>query len=423
MDLPAGAGGQTISAGGACPEQGSGEVVIEITGLPEGVEADVLIAGPTHHEVKASGTLTDVAAGSYAVTAARVYDADPLVRTVFDANVTTPDFCVAPGASQSMAITYAAIPSSNRLWSVNDSSLLGFPANALDETGSSSATVKVPATVRSAAFDRDGHLWTVGGRHILRFASLGVSGAEDVSIALPNLTCDLPQAHLAFDLQGNLWVAKFCPEEVLRIAASDLGTSGEKEPDASFTNVPGADALAFDQHGNLWVTSPRKLMRFDAARLGGIDSDPADLELSIVTTGGSSELWPTGFAFDAAGNLWGLSFFENLLFRLAPPDLAGSGVRTVEVKAADVFAVGVATLSTLPAFDDSGGLWFGVSHHPPTDTVIGRFSPEQLAMNSGGFIEPEVQITSPGSYLGRVATVAFFPAPVGLPLFHSLPAP
>jgi streptogramin lyase len=277
---------------------------------------------------------------------------------------------------------------------------------------------------RSVAFDRDGHLWTLGSGapHILRLASLGASGSQDISIALPNVTCELALAHLAFDPEGNLWLTKICPDQVLRIAASELETSGDKEPDASLTSVSAPDALAFDRHGNLWVTSaPRKLLRFDAARLGGTDSDPADLELSIMTPGSTTPLKPTGFAFDASGNLWGLDYEFGLVYRLTPADLTGTGVRTVEPPL--TIAVGLAAPSTLPAFDESGGLWFGVPGSAPMDAVMGRLSPEQLALNSGGFIEPEVLMRSPSLRWARVAPVAFFPAPAGLPLFHSLPAP
>jgi hypothetical protein len=238
---------------------------------------------------------------------------------------------------------------------------------------------------------------------------------------MPNVACALALSHLAFDPEGNLWLTKRCSDAVVRIAASELGSSGIKEPDASFTSVSTPDALAFDRHGNLWVSVPLKLLRFDAARLGQIDSGPPDLELTIMRTTRSWELRPSGFAFDVAGNLWGLDYWEGLLFRLAATDLAGTGVRTVEP--ASELVIGVATLSTVPAFDDGGGLWFGVSRTAADAGVVGRLSPAQLAMNGGGFVDPEVQITSRGFVGSRMATVAFFPAPAGLPLFHSLPAP
>jgi streptogramin lyase len=415
--MPAGAAGEMMSAGGACPEHGSGQLVIEIAGLPEAVEADVRIAGPDQLEVRSASTLTTATAGSYVVTAARVYDADAIVRTAFEATVTTPDFCLTADGSQAIAVTYAAIPTSNKLWSAVERSLSGFAASALAKTGSSVATLEVQQDAgRSVAFDRDGNVWALGssmaGPHL-------ISVGRGISITLANVTCEQAISHLAFDPEGNLWLTKFCNDEVLRIAASELGTSGTKAPDASLTSVTAPDALAFDRHGNLWVSGAKNLRRFDAARLQQMDSNPPDLELSIVRSGGSWELRPTGFAFDATGNLWVLDFWERVLFRLAPTDLAGTGVRTVEP--AIELVVDVATLSTVPAFDDGGGLWFGLAR-TAQGGVIGRLSPAQLAMAGGVYVDPEVKITSPGLAWSRSAPVAFFPAPAGLPLFHSLPA-
>jgi hypothetical protein len=417
------------SAGGACPEQGLGKLVIEITGLPEGVEADVLLTGPEQLEISASGTLTGVTAGGYAVTAARVYDADAIVRTVFHATVTTPGFCLPPDGSQAISIIYSEIPSSNKLWNtVNSQGVAAFERGAIGETGSREATVAIKGpTVRGLAFDRDGNLWTLkrsdSGPDIMRFpaASLGSSGelAPDISIPVPDGDCGPAFLTLAFDAAGNLWLSHACRDEVRRIAASQLGTSGEKEADA-LLSVADPDGLAFDGHGNLWVDVPSGLARFDAARLGRVDADPPDLRLSITTTIHSWQVNPAGFAFDATGNLWGLDVSSSLLFRLTPADLAGTGARTVT--AAVAFRVDAAGATTVPAFDDGGGLWVGLSDATP-DGAFGRISPEQLAMNGGGLLVPEVQITSASIGWGSTTSLAFFPAPAGLPLFHALPVP
>jgi len=426
----AGAGGALASLGGACPEQGSGELAIEITGLPEEIEADVLIAGPEQLEVTVGSTLTGVTAGGYSVTAARVYDADAIVRTVFDATVTMHEFCLLAGGSQTITVAYAAIPTSNKLWTGTDSTLSAFPGDAISETGSRAAAVEIRGSGRSVTFDRDGGVWTRGASpsdpHIVHFpaASADISSRVELSIsgAMSNVGCEPAVWDLAFDAEGNLWLTDPCGDVVTRIAAGELGTSRTKEPDATFTGVSQPTTLAFDHQGNLWVSSTtlRRLFRIDAARLGGgFDADPADLELSVMTARTvSSVLSPSGFAFDAAGNLWGLSYMESALFRLTPADQAGTGARTVE--AAVAYVVPVAVLTTVPAFDDAGGLWVGMSR-ASSDGLVGRFSPAQLAMGSGGPFEPEVLITAPALAWGGRASLAFFPAPAGLPLFHSLP--
>jgi hypothetical protein len=176
---------------------------------------------------------------------------------------------------------------------------------------------------------------------------------------------------LAFDGVGNLWLSCACRDEVRRISASQLSSSGDKEPDVVLTGVTGPDGLAFDRQGNLWVDVPGGLARFDAARLGGDDSDPPDLELSIMTALHTWQVIPSGFAFDATGNLWGLSYSSSLLFRLTPAELAGTGVRTVDAAAAPVDVAGA---SAVPAFDEGGGLWLGVNTSS-AEGVLGRVAP------------------------------------------------
>src|SRR6185503_21245732 len=71
---PGGAGGEVSSMGGGCSEDGAGTLVVEISGLPADVEADVQVVGPDELAFTTSDTIMDVvAAGTYTVTAARVY--------------------------------------------------------------------------------------------------------------------------------------------------------------------------------------------------------------------------------------------------------------------------------------------------------------------------------------------------------------
>jgi hypothetical protein len=125
-------------------------------------------------------------------------------------------------------------------------------------------------------------------------------------------------------------------------------------------------------------------------------------------------------AFDAEGNVWGLDFGLNAVFQVAAESLTDTGVQ--DVQAAVSFVVNIGALLNTPAFDDGGGLWLNLSSDALGGT-FGRFSPTQLGMSSGtGMpITPDVLITS--ASVSTELPVAFFPAPAGLPLFHSLPAP
>jgi hypothetical protein len=64
------------------------------------------------------------------------------------------------------------------------------------------------------------------------------------------------------------------------------------------------------------------------------------------------------------------------------------------------------------AFDEQGGLW-----SPGAQGKIIRFSADDLS--GSGTTSPERVILS--GDIGSANSVAIYPAPAGLPLFHSLP--
>jgi hypothetical protein len=428
----AGAGGEgTPGAGGAaCSEQGSGTLVIEVSGLPVGVAPDISIAGPDMLNATEEGPLEDVAAGDYVVTADRVFDEDPIVRTVFDATVTTPPFCLTDGDSQTIKVTYTAIPSSNKLWMPTDmdDELAGFSSSAISASGMTDASVSIDAPgSKSIAFDQDGNLWAVGPTlaedMLARFkaADLGESGtrAPDVHFNVPEIECIPAIANIAFDAAGNLWLSA-CGGEVHRIAAAELTGTGDKTSDVLLAGLTENDGLAFDADGNLWVGGGPKLVRYDAVRLDTSDADPPDLSLQISAAIGAKPIKADVMAFDKAGNLWGVDEGGNFVFQIAASDLAQTGDKAVTAEHS--FVVEVTALPTTPAFDDSNNLWVGLSSDQ-FGGQFGGFSPAQLGMSkdTGAPVTPAILINS--ASVGTGLPIAFFPAPAGLPLFHSIPAP
>lgn len=420
---PGGAGG----AGGAetCSATGTGTLVVEVTGLPEGVAPDISFTGAHDYALDEAGSLEDVDAGAYAVTAARVFDTDPIVRTVYDAVVTAPSFCLGDGDSHTVEVTYTAIPTSNKLWlpTGKDDELAGFTSQAIAETGMTDASVSIhaPGAV-SVAFDRNGNLWAVGpvaGSDMLvriPATDLGESGTRepDIKISVPEIECYPFINHIAFDGSGNLWLSA-CGDEVHRIAAEDLTTSGDKTSDVLLTEVVNNSGIAFDAAGNLWVAGGPTLERFDAARLETSDTDPPDLALTVKAAEPTTTvLGVDEIAFDKAGNLWGIS--GGTVFELAAADLDATGEQ--EQIASHSFSMDVLGLPATPAFDEGNALWVGLA-----DGTFGKFSPAQLVVTKGpgAPVTPEVLITSDSITTGL--PLAFFPAPEGLPLYHSLPEP
>ena len=424
-----GAAGETGTGGtggsSGCTPIGKGSVVVDVVGLPSGVEADVTLDGPEGSElVSESVTFDEMRGGTYTARAALVTDDDPIVRTVFDATLEPSSFCLEAGSSQTVTVTYQPLPSSNKLWTTNqgDFPLVAFASELLGETsdGSASVTIGSPAGA-DMAFDNYGNLWSVGPStaepHLMRYSAavLGTSGEpeRERSIDIEGIPCSPSVRAITFDLLGFLWVST-CGDQVVRLTTADIALDGAVTPEVVLSNVTENGNIAFDGDGNLWVVSEGLIARYDAARLNASDGEPPDRLLTVTNPDDTNALTATDLVFDAAGDLWVTDFGGNLVFRVAAADLEGTGEETVA--AAVRVTIGVTALIDRPVFDESGGLWIGLG-----GGGVGRLSPEQLTVDTtaGEPTDPEVVITS--ADLGSVARIGFFPAARGLPLFHSLP--
>ncbi len=414
-----------VAVGGDCGTDGSGTLVIEVTGLPDGVAADIDIAGPNELNLDKSDSIEGVDAGSYTITADRVFDEDPIVRTVYDATVTTPALCLADGGTSTIKVTYKAIPTSNKLWMPTALANEGaaFASAKLEASGTTTASISIDGGIgKSIAFDRDGNLWTLGPTldfpHVLRFsaASLASSGKKEPDVSFnidPEVVDCVPSMRtLAFDASGNLWLSA-CGDQILRVPADDLtGVDGTKTPDLLIALTSANEGIAFDRAGNLWVGGGAALLRYDASRLDASTGDAPDLELTVEDS--VSGLKADFVTFDKAGNLWGTDFAANGVFQIAAADLEGTGAKDVTANVSIV--VDVLALMHQPAFDEGNGLWLGLDAGN-----IGRLSPTQLGMSTsaGSPVTPSVVIKS--SSIDSQLPIAFFPAPQGLPLYHSIP--
>ncbi|HWP07018.1 MAG TPA: hypothetical protein VNN72_14795, partial [Polyangiaceae bacterium] len=375
-----GAGGETAS--GDCPSNGTGTVIVEVTGLSADVEGSVEVTrGGTSQTLTETTTLDDETTGTVVVTAKRVTDSDPIVRTVFDPVVTNGSFCLEDGDSHTVSVSYAAIPSSNRLWTSN---LLGFDSASLAVPGDVRADVFGSAPIgKDVAFDRNGNLWSLGAtlaeKMLVRVPAenLATSGMNDFDreIDVPEIECLPALKAMAFDPRGNLWLGA-CGGNILELPASSLAHSGEAAASTVLSGIDDSADLAFDAEGNLWVATGATILRYDAHRLSASSADAADLTLTPRDVMHSRDLGATGLAFDAHGNLWGFDFGSNTIFELAAADLEANGEQTVVSKVS--FVVGVLSLLDRGAFDDGGGLWISYAIDQ-----LARLSPQQLTESAG----------------------------------------
>jgi hypothetical protein len=415
---PDGGGGEGGSDGG-CVESGQGTLVVEVSGLPAAVDADVTLTTPSGTTpLTATRTFDDSPGGTYALAARRVMDTDPIVRTVYDPTVTASTVCLEGAATETLSVRYTAIPSSNKLWT---SDLEGFASDVLGDTTTADPSVEISSPGgKDVAFDRDGNLWSLGATlaepMVVRLSAseLGASGDPefDRGLQLP-ISCLPAVRAMAFDPDGNLFVSA-CGGEIVKVAASSLTRSGEVTAAAVLSGLEDSQDLAFDADGNLWSTDAGKIVRFDAERLAASTGAAPDRSLTARDAEDGRDLGATGIVFDADGNLWGFDFGSNTIFQLAASDLAGTGADSVVSEVS--ITVGVDVLLNRGAFDDGGGLWFSYG-----GTRLARLSPSQLTVSvpSGEAVMPERIVTS-DPVLSDLR-LGFFPAAAGLPLYHSLP--
>ena len=427
-------GGGDAGAAGAssCAESGVGVIKLVVTGLPADVAASVTITGSEALPESESTTLSDSAAGEYTVTAKRVYDADALVRTAYEPSVSGAAFCLAEDGTQTVTVSYSAIPTSNQLWTINgngDSApLLGFASAKLVETATVPATTAADAAVaRSLAFDYDGNLWAGGAPEtnatLVRYpaAMLDGVGAPELDYALnvPAIDCVPAVRGVALDSSGNIWVSG-CGKKVLRIDKPELAARSadvvDVEPGVTLSGFDlENDDLAFDGAGNLWLAAEGKLLRFDKARLAADDADAADLVLDVTTDDAEPKALAANFlTFDVSGNLWASDFAGNQVFEIVKADLTGSGAVTSVAKVH--VSVDILAVMSRPAFDDEGSLWLTLAAGK-----FGKLTAEQLAVSSDAGAPTAPAVIIAGTGVGSADGLAFFPAASGLPLASAQP--
>ncbi|MCS7058810.1 MAG: hypothetical protein NZL94_08035 [Meiothermus sp.] len=436
--LPVALGMAFGQAGQDCPRVGQGELRVEVAGLPPGLPARLRVSGPGGYSQTLTGSQSlRVAAGPYALQAETLADSHPIVRQAYRGGQSR--ICVRANRTTSARIEYRLIPTSGRVWFGEQlrHRVYGFPRSQLGAAGmlrpSPDANTQAFAAL---AFDREGNLWIArrfgSEPHLYRYAatSLGRENpTPDRRINLRGLSQNHRVNALAFDREGNLWIAAYTADSVFRLSAAQLESAGSGPtalaPQVTLS-VAGPSSLAFDREGNLWVgrgeagsLAEPEVLRYNRARLGR--SIPAgqgpDRNLTTLHWNRINRLGNSSLAFDREGNLWVMSLVSGTLHRLPKEVLSGTGSQTFDNPDADgilrIF-LGNGRLYGM-AFDEGGGLWVTYG-----SDRLAWLSPAQLTASTAASdpLTPE-RVFTLSSALPH--SPALFPAPAGLPLFHSLP--
>jgi sugar lactone lactonase YvrE len=186
-------------------------------------------------------------------------------------------------------------------------------AASLAACGSPSAAFSITSTALAGrfglVFDRAGDLWMSNSTSntVVEFSAsqLAASGAVTPVVTLSGSAIGNP-GRIAFDVYGNLWVPNTASNTVVEFSVSQLGTSASPTPAVTLSStsasIAGPRAVAFDQQGNLWVANGvgNTFVAFSNSQQTASGSPtPAEI-LTIPPAVGS----PAGFAFDNSGNLW-----------------------------------------------------------------------------------------------------------------------
>jgi len=221
---------------------------------------------------------------------------------------------------------------------------------------------------------------------------------------------------LAFDASGNLWLTSNAPSgptdrRILKFAASRLRVSDPNPtPEVTIRGYTSwyPTALAFDRAGNLWVAdfANDRLVKFSPSQLLGDGSPTPTTTLSNVSPGNPLNRL-IDLALDADGNLW-----TSNLASEQPPELVMYTATQALAGGSPNPAIRIARLSTLSAsrglaFDAGGGLWMAAPG------ALARFSRSQLF--GGG--TPTPQLIHDGSLVSPVALI-FDPPPSTIPLYR-----
>ena len=267
-------------------------------------------------------------AGEFTASAdVRKYLSDPIVRTAYAATIVPSSFCLGDGQTQKVVVTYAPIPSSNKLWMTNNApaGALGFTSSTLATTSTQSASVAIKSP--AVAPSRSTRMANVDAARHRHDAPIQRYAAEARSVR--RATRRPSHAHARRGLRAGPdadrllaegrapRLERACGQKISRLAATDIASTGSPTPNLTLGGLGAPEGMAFDRDGNLWVadSGAKTLLGYDAARLA-TSTDPRTSSSPQTPPGRSGAEPPSP---STARQTWASSFGGNIIYKRSPP--------------------------------------------------------------------------------------------------------
>jgi sugar lactone lactonase YvrE len=229
---------------------------------------------------------------------------------------TVPATTISTASANLFDLNGLAFDSDGTIWvaSSDDSLLIAFAPASLLNSGGAAATTVISTNDRSLsrpvaiAFSKQHRLWVANfaNHTIVRFdhSELEKSGSAQSILAI---NTGVNPSSLAFDAAGNLWVASIQANKIFSYNPLQQETAGVTAPaiviNTDGTSLQHPSGMAFDKDGNLWVASltNARIDAYTPAQLAAGGS-PTPVVTISSTDGTINE--PVGLAFDNDGSLW-----------------------------------------------------------------------------------------------------------------------
>ncbi len=218
--------------------------------------------------------------------------------------------------------------------------------SALAKSGVVSEAVTISGNALRATqgltFDAQGNLWVsnnvaIGQAYTIveyNAAQLSTSGSPTPMVTIGGPALQGPE-QMALDAQGDLWVASSLANTVVEYTPAQLSTGGDLTPSvtlsAADTSLGTPISIAFDHQGNMWVANATVVLGNDAGLSTVVEfpqsalmSSGSPLPTMTITLPGGIPI-PWQIAFDNSGDLWVVTSSGHTLLEYTAAQIAGGG--------------------------------------------------------------------------------------------------